>query len=162
MLLRESFREGQRVRKRTLANLTEWPEAKIEGLRAVLAGASAVGSLEKAFTIERSRPHGHVAAVVGTLKQLGLDRLLASRRSVERDRAVALVAARVLDLDCKLATARALSAESATTLGELVGLATVEADQLYAALDWLGERQAKVETRSRSAISKTARSCSTP
>jgi hypothetical protein len=84
--------------------------------------------------------------VLGTLQQLGLDRALAPRRSPERDRAVALIAARVLDPDSKLATARALSAESATsTLGERLGLGSVEAEDLYAAMDWLGERQEKVE-----------------
>jgi hypothetical protein len=145
VLLRESYREGGRVRKRTLANLSHLSEATIEGLRRVLRGEAVVAP-DDAFTIERSRPHGHVAAVLGTLKKLGLDRLLAARRSPERDRAVALIASRVLAPDSKLATARTLDADSATsTLGEMLGLETVEAEDLYAAMDWLGERQEKVE-----------------
>jgi len=145
VLLRESYREGGRVKKRTLANLSHLSDATIEGLRRVLRGDTVVAP-DDAFTIERSRPHGHVAAVVGAIKKLGLDRLLASRRSPERDRAVALIASRVLAPDSKLATARALDANSATsTLGEMLGLETVEAEDLYAAMDWLGDRQAKIE-----------------
>ena len=145
VLLRESYREGGRVKKRTLANLSHLSDATIEGLRRVLRGDTVVAP-DDAFTIERSRPHGHVAAVVGTIKKLGVDRLLASRRSPERDRAVALIAARVLAPDSKLATARALDVNSATsTLGEMLGLETVEAEDLYAAMDWLEARQAKIE-----------------
>jgi len=146
VLLRESFREGGRVRKRTLANLSHLPDTTIEQLRRALRGESLV-AMDDAFAIVRARPHGHVAAVLGTLRKLGLERLLASRRSPERDRAVALIVARVLAPDSKLATARALASESATsTLGEMLGLETVEADDLYAALDWLEARQAKIET----------------
>ena len=145
VLLRESYRQGGRVKKRTLANLSHLSDATIEGLRRVLRGDTVVAP-DDVFTIERSRPHGHVAAVLGTLRKLGLDRRLAARRSPERDRAVALIAARVLAPDSKLATARALDANSATsTLGEMLGLETVEADDLYAALDWLEARQAKIE-----------------
>jgi transposase len=145
VLLRESYREDGRVKKRTLANLSHLSDATIEGLRRVLRGDTVVAP-DDAFTIERSRPHGHVAAVVGAIKKLGVDRLLASRRSPERDRAVALIVSRVLAPDSKLATARALDAHSATsTLGEMLGLETVEADDLYAAMDWLEARQAKIE-----------------
>jgi transposase len=145
ILLREGWREGPKVRKRTLANLSHWPPHKIEALRRVLRGDTVVAP-DEAFTIERSRPHGHVAAVLGTLKKLGLDRLLAARRSPERDRAVALIVARVIAPDSKLATARALDPNSATsTLGEMLGLETVEAEDLYAAMDWLEARQAKIE-----------------
>jgi hypothetical protein len=145
ILLREGWREGPKVRKRTLANLSDWPPHKIEALRRVLRGDTVVAP-DEAFTIERSRPHGHVAAVLGTLKKLGLDRLLVARRSPERDRAVALIVARVIAPDSKLATARALVPNSATsTLGEMLGLETVEAEDLYAAMDWLEARQAKIE-----------------
>ena len=145
ILLREGWREGNRVRKRTLANLSDWPTQQIEALRRVLRGETIVAA-PHAFTITRSRPHGHCAAVLGTLRQLGLDRALAPRRSPERDRALALICARVLDPDSKLATARALSAESATsTLGEMLELGSIEAEDLYAAMDWLGERQERVE-----------------
>jgi hypothetical protein len=145
VLLREGWREAGRVRKRTLANLSDWPASKIELLRRLLRDEP-LGSPLEAFVIQRSRPHGHVAAVLGLLKKLGLDRLLAPRRGPERDRAVALITARVLAPDSKLATARALDATSSTsTLGELLELDTVEADDLYETLDWLAERQAKIE-----------------
>jgi len=145
VLLREGWREGGRVRKRTLANLSDWPPEKVELLRRLLRDEPLVAPSET-FTIQRSRPHGHVAAALGTLKKLGLDRLLVARRSPQRDRAVALIASRVLAPDSKLATARALAAESATsTLGEMLGLERLEADDLYAAMDWLGDRQAKIE-----------------
>jgi len=145
ILLREGWREGRRVRKRTLANLSHWPPQKIELLRQLLHDEPLVAP-DDAFTIERSRPHGHVAAVLGTLKKLGVDRLLAARRSSERDRAVAMIVSRVLAPDSKLATARSLDAESATsTLGEMLGLDNVEAEDLYAAMDWLGSRQEKIE-----------------
>jgi hypothetical protein len=145
ILLREGWREGRRVRKRTLANLSDWPPQKVEALRRLLRNEPLIAPSE-AFAIQRSRPHGHVAAVLGTLKKLGLDRLLAARRSPERDRAVALIASRVLAPDSKLATARTLDAESATsTLGEMLGLETVEAEDLYAAMDWVEARQAKIE-----------------
>jgi len=145
VLLRESYREDGRVRKRTLANLSHLPDATIEALRHALRGEALVAPGE-AFEVVRSKPHGHVAAVLGTLRKLGLERVLAARRSPERDRAVALIAARVLDPDTKLATARALDAASDTsTLGEMLGLERVAAEDLYAAMDWLGARQAKVE-----------------
>ena len=145
ILLREGWREGHRVRKRTLANLSDWSPQKVEALRRLLRDEPLVAPSE-AFAVQRSRPHGHVAAVIGTIKKLGLDRLLASRRRPERDRVVALIAARVLAPDSKLATARALDANSATsTLGEMLGLETVEAEDLYAAMDWLEARQAKIE-----------------
>jgi hypothetical protein len=145
ILLREGWREGGKVRKRTLANLSHWPPEKIEALRRLLRDEP-LSAPTACFTIQRSRPHGHVAAVLGTLRKLGLDRLLVARRRPERDRAVALIAARVLAPDSKLATARQLDRDSATsTLGEMLGLEIVEAEDLYAAMDWLGERQEKVE-----------------
>ncbi len=145
ILLREGWREGRRVRKRTLANLSDWSPQKVEALRRLLRDEPLVAPSE-AFAIQRSRPHGHAAAVLGMLKKLGLDRLLAARRSPERDRVVALIASRVLAPDSKLATARTLDTHSATsTLGEMLGLETVEAEDLYAAMDWLEARQAKIE-----------------
>src|SRR6266540_2118042 len=85
ILLRESFREDGRVRKRTLANLSDWPQHRIEALAAVLKGQSVVGNLEGAFEIVRSRPHGHVAAVLGTLTRAKLDQILSRTRCRERD-----------------------------------------------------------------------------
>jgi hypothetical protein len=144
-LLRRSYRDQGRVRNETLGNLSHLPDAVIELVRRTLRGEALVPA-DEAFDVVRSKPHGHVAAVLGTLRKLGLDRLLATRRSPERDRVVALIVARVIAPDSKLATARALAPESATsTLGELLRLGSVEAEDLYAAMDWLGKRQAKVE-----------------
>lgn len=147
VLLREAWREGKQIRKRTLANLSKLPPQAIEALRRVLAGETLV-STEEHFAIERSLPHGAVAAVVGMIKQLELDQVIASRRSPERDRVVALVAARVLDPTSRLALARMLDPETATsTLGEVLAVEGVTADQLYAAMDWLGERQERIEAK---------------
>ena len=97
VLLRESFRDAGKVKKRTLANLSKWPPTLVEGLRALLKGGAAVSRLDDAFDIVRSRPHGHVAAVLGTLRKLGLDRMIAGAESPERRRVLALIVARILD-----------------------------------------------------------------
>lgn len=147
VLLREGYREGDKVKKRTLANLSKLPPEAIEALRRVLAGETLV-SAEEHLTIERSLSHGAVAAVVGTLRKLGLEQLLHSRRSAERDRAVALVAARVLRPTSRLALARMLDPQTATsTLGAALGVEGVTSDQLYAAMDWLGRAQPRIEKK---------------
>lgn len=147
VLLREGYREGGKVKKRTLANLSKLPPEAIEALKRVLAGQTLV-STEEHLDIERSLPHGAVAAVVGTIKKLGLDQLLHSRRSTERDRAVALVAARVLEPSSRLALARMLDPETATsTLAEVLGVERTSSDQLYAAMDWLLRAQARIEKK---------------
>jgi len=147
ILLQESYREDGKVKKRTLANLSKLPPTAIEALRRVLAGETLV-STEEHLDIERSLPHGAVAAVVGMIKKTRLDHLLASRRSPERDRVVALVAGRVLDPTSRLALARMLDPESATsTLGEVLEVEGVTADQLYAAMDWLVKRKARIEAK---------------
>jgi transposase len=146
ILLREGWREGKKVRKRTLANLSDWPPQRLEALRAVLKGQSVVGNLESAFEIVRSRPHGHVAAVLGTLLRTQLDRLLARSRSRERDLCLAMIAARLLSPGSKLAVARSLLAETAeSTLGELLSVEGADEDACYAAMDWLLERQVSIE-----------------
>ncbi|MFQ5972673.1 MAG: IS1634 family transposase [Alphaproteobacteria bacterium] len=144
ILLREGWREGKRVRKRTLANLTAWPAAKVDALRRVLRGEGAGGPA--GFEILRSRPHGHVAAVVGTLRKLRLPQRLARRRSRPRDVVAAMICARVLAPQSKLATARGLADETLfSSLGETLGVAGTDADELYAALDWLVARQPTIE-----------------
>lgn len=148
VLLRESYREGKRVLKRTLANLTEWPAQLVEGLRTLLRGGTAVERLEESFEIVRSLPHGHVNAVLGTLRKIGLERLIAPQRSPERDRVVAMVVARLLDPRSKLATARGVGEESASTsLGEVLELNNSQAEELYAAMDWLQARQSEIEKK---------------
>ena len=148
ILLRESYRDAGKVRKRTLANLSKWPPALVEGLRVLLKGGTAVADLTTAFDIVRSRPHGHVAAVLGTVRKLRLDRLIASAPSPERERAIALIVARILAPGSKLATARGLAADTARdSLAEELGIEHVDEDELYAAMDWLLERQSVIEQR---------------
>ncbi len=128
-----------------MANLTDWPEEKVELLRRVLKGEMLV-PLGESFQIERTRPHGHVAAVLGSVRHLDVDTLIASRRSRERDLVVAMVVARILDPRSKLATARGFGEEGGfSTMAEELGIESAEADELYRALDWLLERQARIE-----------------
>ena len=148
ILLREGWREGGTVKKRTLANLSKWPPEVVEGLRVLLKGGTAVKRLPEAFEIERSLPHGHAAAALGAIERLGLPRLIDSQPSPQRDRVVALIAARILHPGSKLAAARGLAEETARdTLGEALGLGAVSEDDLYAAMDWLLTRQDAIERR---------------
>ena len=118
ILLRESYREGTKVRKKTLANLSHWPPAKIEALRSVLKGASAPFALEDAFQIIRTRPHGQVAAALGSLRKLELDTLIAPKRSRDRELCIAMIVGRILQPRTKLALIRALAPETLqSTLG---------------------------------------------
>ena len=146
ILLRESYREGEKVRTRTLANLTDWPRHRIEALRAVLKGATPQALLKDAFEIIRSRPHGHVAAALGTLRRLGLDTLIGSKRSRERDLVVAMIVARIIEPTSKLALARGLDRQTLdSTLGEALGVEQASADELYEAMDGLLARQESIE-----------------
>ena len=145
ILLRESYRDGGKVRTRTLANLSRWPAAKIEALRRVLKGETWVAAPER-LAVERALPHGHVAAVLGMAKKLGLDRLLPRRPERLARLALALIVARVIEPAAKLATARQLSeATAAHSLGAVLGLGAVDEDELYRALDLLGAAQPKIE-----------------
>ena len=145
ILLRESYREQKRVRKRTLANLTKWPGHLVEGLRILLRGGAAVDTTE-GFEVVRSRPHGHVGAVLGSLRNIGLDNVLAPRDCPERARVIAMICARILDPRSKLATARGLSEETLfSSLGEELALGDADEEDLYTALDWLLERQGDIE-----------------
>jgi hypothetical protein len=147
ILLRESYRENGRVRKRTLCNLSDWPLTHIEGLRGVLKGGTVIPAERDAFTVLRSLPHGHVAAALGIARKIGLDRMLGADGNRWRDLVLALVVGRIIDPASKLAAARALSPATATSsLGEMLGLGAVNEDELYAALDWLLERQPAIET----------------
>ena len=146
VLLRESYREGGKVRKRTLANLSKWPDDLVRGFRILLKGGVAVKSVDDVFEILRSRPHGHVAAVLGTARRLGLERLLDRRPSRMRSLALAMIAGRVLDPRSKLATARGLNSETqADTLGEDTGATDATAEELYEAMDWLLRRRRRIE-----------------
>lgn len=162
-LLRESYRDGNKVKNRTLANISHWPQAQADMLNEFLkskafkaagkAGKTATSSTamlnaapQGEMTIERALPHGHVAAVLGMLRQSGLDRLLPSAPERIGKLLRALIVARVIEPAAKLATARQLSdATAAHSLGAVLGLGTVDEDELYAALDVLYDRQPKIE-----------------
>ena len=143
ILLRQGWREGQRVRKKTLANLTDWPAEKVEALRQVLKGQRLVAP-EDAFAVERSLPHGHVEALLAMTRRLGLERLIAPKRCPERDRVLAMVLERVLHPASKLATTRLWHS---TTLAEELGVGDDDEDHLYEAMDWLLKRQERIEQR---------------
>jgi transposase len=149
ILLRESYRVDGKVKKRTLLNLTDWPPDLVEGFRALLKGGTALPPGQDAIVIKRSLPHGHVAAVLGMLRKIGLDRLLGPVGNAPnrcRDLVVAMIVARLIAPLSKLATAKALDPiTAASSLGEVLGLGPVDEDELYTALDWLLERQPQVE-----------------
>ena len=143
ILLREGWREGKKVCKRTIANLTDWPARKVELLRRVLKDEPLVAPTE-AFAIERSLPHGHVEAVLETIRRSGLDRLIGAKRSRERDLVVAMIAERLVFPCSKLATTRMWHT---TTLAEQLEVADADEDALYAAMDWLLARQGRIEKK---------------
>jgi transposase len=142
-LVRRSVREGKRVRHETVANVSKLPAAAIEALRRALAGETLVAAGEL-FATERSLPHGHVRAVLGAAQRLGLPRLLDRAPSRERSLALAMIVQRVLAPGSKLACTRQLSQ---STLAEELALGEVDSDELYAALDWLLQRQERIEAR---------------
>ena len=147
VLLRESYREAGKVKNRTLSNLSSWPEAKVEALSRVLKGQPPpAADLDQAFEITRSLPHGHVAAVLGTARQLGLDELIDPEPSRHRDLVMAMAAAQVIAPGSKLAIARGLrDATAASSLGEVLGVGSCDEDDLYEAMDWLAARQQTIE-----------------
>lgn len=143
LLLRESRREGKKTIKRTLANITHWPSEVVEAIRSALKGETLYRA-EDLFAVDRSVPHGHVEAVLGMLRRLGLDALIASKPCRERSLIVALVVERLLHPASKLATLRLWSA---TTLAEELGVQDATVGEVYEALDWLLARQARIETK---------------
>jgi hypothetical protein len=147
VLLRESYREAGKVKNRTLANLSAWPDAKVDALARVLKGQPPpAADLDGTFEITRSLPHGHVAAVLGTARQLGLDELIDPVPSRHRDLVVAMAVAQVIDPGSKLAIARGLrDATAASSLGEVLGAGSCDEDDLYEAMDWLAARQQTIE-----------------
>ncbi len=147
ILLRESYRENGKTKNRTLKNLSDWPAERIEQLRAVLRGEALLPATD-AVEIVRALPHGHVLAALGTARRIELEALLPRRASQRRrDLALALIIARLLDPAAKLATARMLDPATAShSLGEMLGLSSVTAKEVYATLDWLGTEQGFIET----------------
>ena len=143
ILLREGRREGKKVHKRTLANLTHWPKDKIERLRRVLKNEPLVHP-DQLFVIERSLPHGHVELLLEAMRQLKLPALIDPRPSPKRDRVLAMILQRLLYPASKLATTRLWHT---TTLAEELSLEDTDEDDLYEAMDWLLERQDRIERK---------------
>ena len=143
ILLREGRREGKKVHKRTLANLTHWPKDKIERLRRVLKNEPLVHP-DQLFVIERSLPHGHVELLLEAIRQLKLPALIDPRPSPKRDRVLAMILQRLLYPASKLATTRLWHT---TTLAEELSLEDTDEDDLYEAMDWLLERQDRIERK---------------
>jgi len=146
VLLREGYREGGKIVKRTLANLSHWDAQLVEHFRLLLKGGVAVESVDALMTIERSLPHGHVAAVLGAARACGAEKWFASAPEELRAVLLAMLCARVLAPASKLATHRMLHDDTATSsLGRVLGVGQCQADDLYRALDWLHEAQPTLE-----------------
>ncbi|MGH3551686.1 MAG: IS1634 family transposase, partial [Mycobacterium sp.] len=146
ILLRESYREDGKVRTRTLANLSRWPEHKVDKLQRALKGQPAARELAEAFEITRTLAHGHVAAVLGTARALGVEELIDPVPSRRRDLVTAMLVAQVIAPGSKLAFARALRTQTATSsLGQLLGVSSCDEDDLYAAMDWVLARKDTIE-----------------
>ena len=148
VLLRESYREGDQVKKRTLANLSKLPDDIIDNLKLALKGAtlSMNEGIPNHFEVIRSLPHGHVMAILETIKKLGLDKIISEKSSRIRNVVVAMIVARIINPKSKLATARGFNSETGSqSLGQLLDLEKADEDELYNALDWLLEKQEKIE-----------------
>jgi hypothetical protein len=148
LLLRESYREDGKVRKRTLANLSCLPGEVVEGLKVLLRGGVAVPSAEEVFTVERTLPHGHVAAVLGAARGSGACSWFGSAPQELQPVLLAMLVARVISPASKLATHRLLHDDTASSsLGRVLGVGQCTADDLYRALDWLHDAQPAIERR---------------
>jgi transposase len=148
ILLRESYRNSGKVCKRTLANLTALPRDALAALRKVLSGKNPSLEEDRNFEIIRSLPHGHVIAVLETIRRIGLDNCISSKPSRDRDLVLSIIVARLLNPESKLATARGLSLETAfCSLGEELNLLNINEDDFYEAMDWLIERQDKIQLK---------------
>jgi transposase len=143
ILLREGWREGKKTRKRTLANLSDWPQGKIETLRRLLRDETLV-SPQDLFSTQQTLPHGHVEAVLNAMRKLGLEQMISAKRCRERDLVVAMIAQRLLHPCSKLATTRDWHT---TTLAEELSVENASEDELYQAMDWLLERQPHIEKK---------------
>ena len=143
ILLREGWRQGNKTRQRTLANLSHWPQEKIESLRRLLRDEPLV-SPQDLLTTQKTLPHGHVEALLLAVRKLGLDAVISSKRCRERDLVLAMIVQRLLDPCSKLATTRQWHS---TTLAEELGVSEATEDELYQAMDWLLERQPRIENK---------------
>ena len=150
VLLRESYREGDQVKKRTLANLSKLPDDVVDNMKLVLKGAkvSMTEAIPDNFEVIRSRPHGHVMVILETIKKLGLDKIIAGTPSRIRNLVVAMIIARIINPKSKLATARGFNSKTCSnSLGKILNLEKADEEELYDALDWLLNRQEKIENK---------------
>src|SRR5258708_8736397 len=146
VLLRESYRDQDKVKTRTLANMMHWHEHKVQTLKRALKGLPPAIDLGEAFEITSSLPHGHVAAVLGSAQRVGMAELIDARPSRNRDLVTAMLVAQVIGPDSKLATARGLRTQTATSsLGQVLGVTGCDEDDLYAAMDWALARKDAIE-----------------
>jgi len=143
ILLRQARREGKKTRKRTIANLSSLPMEQVEVIRRVLKGEK-LASVDEAFSVERSLPHGHVEAILGAFTQLGIDKLIASRPSRQRSLVLGMIVQRLIDPASKLACTRSWRN---TTLAQELQIQDAQVDELYQALDWLFARQQRIEKK---------------
>ena len=159
VLVREAWREGSKIRRRTVGNITALPEQEIDQISRTLKGETLV-PVDEAFEIVRSWPHGHVAAVVGTTNRLGMPELLATRKHRKRQLVLAMIAARILDPCPKLATAPRLGADTLSiSLAEVLGVSGADSDDLYEALDWLAQGQERIKRSCPPGIWPTGSGC---
>ena len=150
VLLRESYRQGDQVKKRTIANLSQLPDDVIDNLKLALKGAkvSISEAIPDNFEVMRSLPHGHVAVIFEAIKKLGLEKIISDKSSRRRNLVVAMIIARIINPKSKLATARGFNAQTCSnSLGQLLRLEKADEDELYNALDWLLEKQEKIEKK---------------
>lgn len=149
ILVRESFRHKGKVCKRTIANISKLPSYAIDSLEQILKGKSVLqDDLQDCFEIKRSLPHGHVAAILGVIRKTGLDTIIDRNDSRQRSLAISMIVSRILSPESKLATSRELSQETATsTLNEELEIGQVDEDDLYEAMDWIGQRQQDIERK---------------
>jgi transposase len=143
ILLREAWRDGKKIRKRTLANLSDWPSNKIQTFRRLLHDETLV-SPHDLFCTDRTLPHGHVEAILGTIRKLGFDSIISAKRCRERDLVLAMIAERLIHPCSKLATTREWHT---TTLAEELSVQDADEDDLYEAMDWLLARQGRIEKK---------------
>ena len=150
VLLRESYREGDRIKKRTLANLSKLPEDVVDNMKMVLKGAkvSIESAIPSNFEIIRSVPHGHVAAILETISRLGLSKIISPRSSRQKNLVIAMIIARIINPKSKLATCRGFNYQTCShSLGQLLNLENATENELYSALDWLLDNQGKIEDK---------------
>ena len=150
VLLRESYREGDRIKKRTLANLSSLPDDVIDNMKMVLKGAkvSIESAIPSNFEIIKSVPHGHVVAILETISRLGLSKIISPRSSRQKNLVIAMIIARIINPKSKLATCRGFNYQTCShSLGQLLNLETAREDELYYALDWLLDNQEKIEEK---------------